>query len=40
MAIEERLHELGLTLPATPVMPPGVRISFSWVRVVVARVGR
>ncbi len=38
MRIEERIHELGLELPATPVMPPGVRVSFSWVRVVGTRV--
>ncbi len=38
MTIEGRLAELGLELPACPAMPPGVRISFSWVRVVGRRV--
>ena len=31
--IETRLAELGLTLPASPKLPPGVTISFEWVRV-------
>lgn len=38
MTIEGRLHELGLELPACPVMPPGMRTSFSWVRVLGTRV--
>ncbi len=38
MTVDERLADLGLVLPAAPAMPPGVRISFSWVRVVGARV--
>ncbi len=33
MRIEERLDELGLVLPAQPVMPTGVEIPFAWVRV-------
>jgi YjgF/chorismate_mutase-like, putative endoribonuclease len=32
-SIETRLNELGLTLPASPKLPPGVTISFEWVRV-------
>ena len=32
-SIETRLNELGLTLPASPKMPPGVTISFEWVRI-------
>jgi enamine deaminase RidA (YjgF/YER057c/UK114 family) len=31
--IEQRLDELGLVLPEAAKLPPGVRISFSWVRV-------
>ena len=31
--IETRLDELGLALPASPQLPPGVSISFEWVRV-------
>jgi len=31
--IETRLTDLGLTLPATPKLPPGATISFEWVRV-------
>lgn len=38
VTIEERLDALGLELPACPVMPSGVRISFSWVRLVGTRV--
>ncbi|MBA8794618.1 enamine deaminase RidA (YjgF/YER057c/UK114 family) [Friedmanniella endophytica] len=38
MTVEERLRELGLQLPACPVMPPNVRVWFSWVRVVGTRV--
>ena len=30
---EKRLGELGLSLPATPKLPPGVTISFEWVHV-------
>lgn len=32
-AIENRLSELGLVLPAAPKLPPGVTIPFEWVRV-------
>ena len=32
-SIETRLNELGLTLPASPKLPPGVTISFEWVRI-------
>ena len=38
MGAEARLRELGLTLPMAPTMPAGVRIAFSWVRVVGPRV--
>lgn len=31
--IETRLSDLGLMLPASPKLPPGVTISFEWVRV-------
>jgi enamine deaminase RidA (YjgF/YER057c/UK114 family) len=31
--IENRLDELGLTLPSSPKLPPGVTVSFEWVRV-------
>jgi enamine deaminase RidA (YjgF/YER057c/UK114 family) len=31
--IERRLDQLGLTLPATPKLPPGVTISFEWIRI-------
>jgi enamine deaminase RidA (YjgF/YER057c/UK114 family) len=31
--IETRLVELGLTLPSSPKLPPGVTIPFEWVRV-------
>jgi enamine deaminase RidA (YjgF/YER057c/UK114 family) len=31
--IENRLQELGLTLPAPPQAPPGVRLPFAFVRV-------
>ena len=31
--IENRLDELGLTLPSSPKLPPGVTISFEWVRI-------
>jgi hypothetical protein len=33
MKIEKRLEEQGLELPQAPKLPPGVQISFSWVRV-------
>ena len=32
-AIADRLAELGLTLPAPPAAPPGVRLPFEFVRV-------
>ena len=32
--IEDRLDELGLTLPPEPVLPPGVVLPFDFVRVV------
>lgn len=31
--IETRLVDLGLALPAAPKLPPGVTISFEWVRI-------
>jgi enamine deaminase RidA (YjgF/YER057c/UK114 family) len=31
--IEDRLSELGLTLPAPPAAPPGMRLPFEFVRV-------
>lgn len=31
--IERRLEQLGLTLPAQPKLPPGVTISFEWIRI-------
>ena len=33
MEIEARLNALGLTLPAAPALPPGVRLPFTFVRV-------
>jgi hypothetical protein len=33
MHVEAKLEELGLTLPEAPKLPPGVRLSFAWVRV-------
>jgi hypothetical protein len=33
MQIEARLQELGLVLPEPPRLPPGINISFEWVRV-------
>ena len=33
MQIEQRLQELGLVLPEAAKVPPGIKISFSWVRV-------
>ena len=38
MTVAERLDHRGLTLPAPPAMPPGVAISFAWVRVIRPRV--
>ena len=35
--IEQRLTELGLTLPAPLQLPPGVTLPFPWVRVVGTR---
>jgi len=32
-SVATRLNELGLTLPASPKLPPGVTISFEWVRI-------
>jgi enamine deaminase RidA (YjgF/YER057c/UK114 family) len=34
MTVEQRIAELGLQLPPEPVLPPGVRVPFDWVRVV------
>ena len=31
--IEHRLDQLGLMLPSTPTLPPGLTISFEWVQV-------
>ena len=31
--VEERLDELGLTLPAAPKLPPDITVPFQWVRV-------
>lgn len=31
--VEQRLEELGLSLPAAAALPPGVEIPFAWVRV-------
>jgi hypothetical protein len=31
--IEQRLDELDLVLPKAAKLPPGIRVSFSWVRV-------
>jgi hypothetical protein len=33
MRVEAKLEELGLTLPEAPKLPPGVELSFAWVRV-------
>jgi enamine deaminase RidA (YjgF/YER057c/UK114 family) len=33
MRVEAKLEELGLTLPEPPKLPPGVQLSFAWVRV-------
>ena len=37
MTFEHRVTELGLQLPPEPLLPPGVRIPFEWVRVVGSR---
>jgi enamine deaminase RidA (YjgF/YER057c/UK114 family) len=34
VSFEQRVAELGLQMPAAPVLPPSVRIPFDWVRVV------
>jgi len=34
VSFEQRISELGLQLPPEPLLPPGVRIPFDWVRVV------
>jgi hypothetical protein len=34
MGADDRLDELGLVLPPTPVLPPNLSIPFEWVRVV------
>jgi len=34
VTFERRVSELGLQLPPEPLLPPGVRIPFDWVRVV------
>jgi enamine deaminase RidA (YjgF/YER057c/UK114 family) len=33
MRVETKLEELELTLPQPPQLPPGVQLSFAWVRV-------
>jgi hypothetical protein len=33
MRIEAKLEQLGLVLPEAPKIPPGVQVSFAWVRV-------
>ena len=33
MRVEAKLEQLGLTLPEAPKLPPGVQLSFAWVRV-------
>ena len=38
MVVERRLRELGLALPEVTKIPDGVRLPFSWVRVVGQRV--
>ena len=35
--VEQRLKELGLTLPQPLQLPPGIVLPFPWVRVVGAR---
>jgi enamine deaminase RidA (YjgF/YER057c/UK114 family) len=34
MTFEQRIADLGLQLPPEPLLPPGVRVPFDWVRVV------
>jgi enamine deaminase RidA (YjgF/YER057c/UK114 family) len=34
MMFEQRVSELGLQLPPEPLLPPGVRVPFEWVRVI------
>ena len=34
MTVEQRIVELGLQLAPEPLLPPGVRVPFDWVRVV------
>jgi enamine deaminase RidA (YjgF/YER057c/UK114 family) len=34
VTFEQRVSELGVQLPAEPLLPPGVQIPFDWVRVV------
>ena len=34
MTFEQRVSELGLQLPLEPLLPPGLRIPFDWVRVI------
>jgi enamine deaminase RidA (YjgF/YER057c/UK114 family) len=34
MTFEQRIAELGLRLPPEPLLPPGIRVPFDWVRVV------
>lgn len=33
MRVEAKLQEMGLSLPESPKLPPGVTISFAWTRV-------
>jgi enamine deaminase RidA (YjgF/YER057c/UK114 family) len=32
MTFEQRIADLGLQLPSEPLLPPGVRIPFDWIR--------
>ncbi len=32
MQVEAKLQTLGLVLPAAPKVPPGIKISFAWIR--------
>jgi len=36
--IEQRLHEMGVTLPAPMKLPPGLVLPFSWAKVIGRRV--
>jgi enamine deaminase RidA (YjgF/YER057c/UK114 family) len=38
MHIDDRIRDLGLTLPAIPAVPASHRIAFTWVRVIADRV--